>query len=216
GPEAAAAMVEGATNRVQQRRRARTALAVSRPQSTSANDHASVQSTVQGGRQSRGTAQDDLSAFASPQLCDPSARAWQEPSHHSGLARTFQARDDSPLQSRGDRTDCQDREPPGGSACAAPPACEAEPGGAVGALALPTMVRPALEVADILRDHGPAWREANHGHVSLEQLKVMSAIERCRTAALGGHVARCENTACGHTEISYNSCRNRHCPKCQG
>jgi len=78
------------------------------------------------------------------------------------------------------------------------------------------MVRPALEVADILRDHGPAWREANQGHVSLEQLKVMNAIERCRTAALGGHVARCENTACGHTEISYNSCGNRHCPKCQG
>src|SRR5215471_7731144 len=78
------------------------------------------------------------------------------------------------------------------------------------------MVRPALEVADILRDHGPAWREANQEHVSLEQLKVMSAIGRCRTAALGGHVARCENTACGHTEISYNSCGNRHCPKCQG
>src|ERR1700745_767118 len=78
------------------------------------------------------------------------------------------------------------------------------------------MVRPALEVADILRDHRPALREGNQGHVSLEQLKVMSAIERCRTAALGGHVARCENTACGHTEISYNSCRNRHCPKCQG
>jgi hypothetical protein len=52
--------------------------------------------------------------------------------------------------------------------------------------------------------------------VSLDQLKVMSAIERCRTAALGGHVARCENAACGHTEIAYNSCRNRHCPKCQG
>src|SRR5712664_3885309 len=78
------------------------------------------------------------------------------------------------------------------------------------------MARPALEVADILRDHGPAWREANRGHVSLEQLKVMNAIERCRTAALGGHVARCENAACGHTEIAYNSCRNRHCPKCQG
>jgi hypothetical protein len=77
------------------------------------------------------------------------------------------------------------------------------------------MARPALEVADIFRDHGPAWREANRGHVSLDQLKVMSAIERCRTAALGGHVARCENTACGHTEIAYNSCRNRHCPKCQ-
>ena len=78
------------------------------------------------------------------------------------------------------------------------------------------MPRAALEVADIFRDHGPAWREANRGHVSLEQLKVMSAIERCRTAALGGHVARCENEACGHTIIAYNSCRNRHCPKCQG
>jgi hypothetical protein len=73
---------------------------------------------------------------------------------------------------------------------------------------------PALEVADIFRDHGAAWRSANAGHVSLHQLKVMSAIERCRTAALGGHVARCEN--CAHTLIAYNSCRNRHCPKCQG
>jgi hypothetical protein len=78
------------------------------------------------------------------------------------------------------------------------------------------MPRPALEVADIFRDHGPAWRLANAGHVSLLQLKVMSAIERCRTAALGGHVARCENGACGTTAVSYNSCRNRHCPKCQG
>jgi Putative transposase/Transposase zinc-binding domain len=74
--------------------------------------------------------------------------------------------------------------------------------------------RPALEVADIFRDHGPAWRHANAGHVSLAQLKVMAAIERCRTAALGGHVARCED--CSHTLIAYNSCRNRHCPKCQG
>jgi hypothetical protein len=74
--------------------------------------------------------------------------------------------------------------------------------------------RPALEVADIFRDHGAAWRAANAGHVSLGQLKVMSAIESCRTAALGGHVARCEG--CSHTIIAYNSCRNRHCPKCQG
>jgi Putative transposase/Transposase zinc-binding domain len=73
--------------------------------------------------------------------------------------------------------------------------------------------RPALEVADIFRGHGPAWRQANAGHVSLPQLKVMAAIERCRTAALGGHVARCED--CSHTLIAYNSCRNRHCPKCQ-
>jgi hypothetical protein len=74
--------------------------------------------------------------------------------------------------------------------------------------------RLALEVADIFRGHGLAWREANAGHVSLDQLKVMSAIESCRTAALGGHVLRCEN--CAHTLIAYNSCRNRHCPKCQG
>jgi hypothetical protein len=78
----------------------------------------------------------------------------------------------------------------------------------------PTVSRPALEVADIFRDHGAAWRTANAGHVSLGQLKVMTAIERCRTAALGGHVERCEK--CSHTVIAYNSCRNRHCPKCQG
>lgn len=78
------------------------------------------------------------------------------------------------------------------------------------------MSRPPLEVADIFRGHGPAWRDANRGHVSLPQLKVMSAIEDCRTAALGGHVARCENASCGFTSIAYNSCRNRHCPKCQG
>jgi predicted RNA-binding Zn-ribbon protein involved in translation (DUF1610 family) len=75
------------------------------------------------------------------------------------------------------------------------------------------MGRPALEVADIFRAYGPAWREAQHGHLNLAQLKVMSAIEQCRSAALGGHVLRC--SACDHQEISYNSCRNRHCPKCQ-
>jgi hypothetical protein len=77
------------------------------------------------------------------------------------------------------------------------------------------VARSGLEVANIFRDHGSAWREANRGHISLEQLKVMSAIERCRTAALGGHVARCENEGCAYTVISYNSCRDRHCPKCQ-
>lgn len=75
------------------------------------------------------------------------------------------------------------------------------------------MRRPSLEVADIFRDHGAVWRAANAGHISLNQLKVMSAIERCRTSALGGHVARCED--CAHEHIAYNSCRNRHCPKCQ-
>jgi hypothetical protein len=73
--------------------------------------------------------------------------------------------------------------------------------------------RFALELADILRIHGPAWRQAQHANLSAAQLKVMSAIERCRSAALGGHVLRCEG--CGSDQISYNSCRNRHCPKCQ-
>src|SRR6056297_3813098 len=75
------------------------------------------------------------------------------------------------------------------------------------------MSRPRLEVADIFRACGAAYRSTNKGHISLDQLKVMNAIERCRTAALGGHVARCED--CGQDHISYNSCRNRHCPKCQ-
>jgi hypothetical protein len=74
--------------------------------------------------------------------------------------------------------------------------------------------RPTLELADIFRAHGPAWRQANAGHVSLNQLKAMSAIEACRTEALGGHVAGCGK--CGHHHIAYNSCKNRHCPKCQG
>ena len=76
------------------------------------------------------------------------------------------------------------------------------------------MSRPRLEVADIFRAHGPAYRRAHSRHLNLPQLKVMSAIEACRTAALGGHVAAC--TKCDHQHIAYNSCRNRHCPKCQG
>ncbi len=75
------------------------------------------------------------------------------------------------------------------------------------------MERPALEVADIFRTHGPAWRQVQHGHLSLVQLKAMSAIEQCRSAALGGYVLRCND--CQHREVAYNSCRNRHCPKCQ-
>ena len=75
-------------------------------------------------------------------------------------------------------------------------------------------MRPSLEVADIFRIAGPAYRSAHAGHLSLAQLKIMSAIEHCRTAALGGHVEACED--CGHWRVAYNSCRNRHCPKCQG
>ena len=76
------------------------------------------------------------------------------------------------------------------------------------------MPKPRLEIADIFRTYGPAWRRANRGHVNLSQLKVMSSIEACRTEALGGHVAAC--TKCSHQHIAYNSCKNRHCPKCQG
>ncbi len=75
-------------------------------------------------------------------------------------------------------------------------------------------MRPSLEVADIFRAAGPAYRNAHAGHLSLTQLKAMTAIENCRTAALGGHVEACED--CGHWRIAYNSCRNRNCPKCQG
>jgi len=75
------------------------------------------------------------------------------------------------------------------------------------------MARLALEVADIFRAYGSAWRDSQRDHLSLGQLKVMSAIEQCRTAVLGGHGLCCP--ACQHQDIAYNSCRNRHCPKCQ-
>jgi len=75
-------------------------------------------------------------------------------------------------------------------------------------------VRTSIEVADIFRAAGPGYRATHAGRLNLVQLKVMTAIENCRTAALGGHVEACED--CGHWRIAYNSCRNRHCPKCQG
>ncbi len=75
-------------------------------------------------------------------------------------------------------------------------------------------MRSVLEVADVFRSHGDAFRAEQGGRLSHPQRRVMAAIEMCRTAALGGHVERCED--CGETRIAYNSCRNRHCPKCQG
>src|SRR5712692_7571336 len=75
-------------------------------------------------------------------------------------------------------------------------------------------MRPALEVADIFRRHGDAFRVAQHGRLSPDQRRVMGAIEACRTATLGGHVEQCDD--CGMVRIAYNSCRDRHCPKCQG
>jgi hypothetical protein len=73
---------------------------------------------------------------------------------------------------------------------------------------------PALEVADIFRRHGEAYRKARAGHLGRVERRIMGAIEACRTARLGAHVERC--TECDFVRIAYNSCRNRHCPKCQG
>jgi hypothetical protein len=75
------------------------------------------------------------------------------------------------------------------------------------------MPRGAAEVADVFRRYGDAYRQQHGASLSTAQRRVMTAIERCRTAALGGHVEQCD--ACGHQRICYNSCRNRHCPKCQ-
>lgn len=76
------------------------------------------------------------------------------------------------------------------------------------------MNRPPLEVADIVRAAGYSFVERSREWINGQHQKVLSAITRCRTAALGGHRDQC--SACGHTAISYNSCRNRHCPRCQG
>ena len=75
-------------------------------------------------------------------------------------------------------------------------------------------MRGGPEVADVFRRHGAAYREAHAGHLSLGQRRVMAAIAACRSAALGGHVEQC--VGCGRVRVAYNSCRNRHCPKCQG
>jgi hypothetical protein len=75
------------------------------------------------------------------------------------------------------------------------------------------MEHPKLEVADILRRYGAAYRETHGPSLSAAQRRVMSAIELCRTAALGGHVEQCDR--CEHRRVFYNSCRDRHCPKCQ-
>ena len=74
-------------------------------------------------------------------------------------------------------------------------------------------MKRGLEVADIFRTHGPAYRAANGKEMPLDHHRVMNAIEICRTSELGGHVDECD--ACGALRVSYNSCRNRHCPKCQ-
>ena len=74
--------------------------------------------------------------------------------------------------------------------------------------------RSAIEIADILRRHGDTYRRVHAGHLGRVERRVMSAIVACRTEALGGHMEACDD--CGTTRVTYNSCRNRHCPKCQG
>ena len=75
------------------------------------------------------------------------------------------------------------------------------------------MDRPKLEVADVFRRYGAAYRDRHGASLSTAERRVMSAIEKCRTAALGGHLEQCDT--CGHERNCYNSCRDRHCPKCQ-
>ena len=75
-------------------------------------------------------------------------------------------------------------------------------------------MRPVLEVADVFRRHGTAFRDRHDEHLGRVERRVMAAIEACRTPALGGHVEQCGD--CGLVRCAYNSCRNRHCPKCQG
>src|SRR5215213_11422951 len=75
-------------------------------------------------------------------------------------------------------------------------------------------MRPVLEVADIVRHHGPAYRQAHAAHLGRTERRVLAALEACRTPALGGHAEHCAD--CGLVRYAYNSCRNRHCPKCQG
>ena len=154
-------------------------------------------------------------ARASPQLRDAPARSRYRYPNDPGAAGTYQIGDDGALHARRHRPDpsiespldrlTQPRKRAKKTGNGRPPAKYRR-----------RMPRPALEVADIFRDHGAAWRFANGGHVSFGQMKVMSAIERCRTAALGGHVARCENDAAAIRSSAYNSCRDRHCPRCQG
>src|SRR6516164_5286891 len=138
-------------------------------------------------------------SHAAAQLCHPSSGTEDRYPGHPGAARTQEARHDGALHPRRHQHDRPGDQP---ARLSAEDARLTRP-----------LSRPAVEVADIFRRCGPAWRASHAGHVSLGQLKVMSAIERCRTAALGGHVERCED--CAHLRISYNSCRNRHCPKCQ-
>ena len=136
-------------------------------------------------------------------LPDPPARGGHRHSHHPGPARPQPAGDHRDLHPRRHERHRRHAQP-------ARPSVPAR-GRAAG---LSARMRSALEVAEVFRRHGAAYRQAHAGHLSQCQRRVMAAIEACRTAALGGHVEQCDD--CGQVRIAYNSCRNRHCPKCQG
>src|ERR1039458_623927 len=149
-----------------------------------------------------------LPAHPAPQLRDPPARSRSGPAHHSGAARPCLARShhrlSPPLPAaygcgpQPARYSCDH------SHCSEPQRREAQE----------TMSRPTLEVADIIRTAGNRFWEKYGSHLAWPHRKVLDAIVRCRTAALGGHLDQC--VRCGHQAVSYNSCRNRHCPRCQG
>jgi hypothetical protein len=140
-------------------------------------------------------------AHPAAHIRDPSAGERSRRSRHPGPARSCQPGEHRTLHP-GCHQDHQQH---------AKPARPADAGG--GAARLIPM-SAGLEVADVLHRHGTAYRRAHEGHLGRVERRVMSAIELCRTAALGGHVEQCVD--CGASRIAYNSCRNRHCPKCQG
>src|SRR6202022_2147440 len=173
------------------RRIAAAGLAVSGPQPDRAALDPSPHPRRPRRRRGRRDQEASVAAYAAAQLRHPPAGTGHRHPRHPSAARPCQARHHGPLHPR--------RAPRGGRDPQPSPAA---------------VSRPRLEVADVFRQHGAAWRRANAGHVSLGQLQVMSAIEHCRTAALGGHVERCEDWA--PSRIATNPCRNRHRPKCQG
>src|SRR5215472_1657500 len=141
-----------------------------------------------------------LGAYAAAQLCDALAGGRHRPAHHSGLAGSSSPAHDGTLHLRVAGARGRDEESVGsvGSTCA-------------GNRSL--LTRPTLEVADILREYTPAFLEVYGDTISPQQRRVLRDLARCRTAALGGHLECCDH--CGHQRPAYNSCRNRHCPKCQ-
>jgi hypothetical protein len=155
--------------------------------------------------------QTDYAAFPAPCVCGPSPGSWHRRPHDSIAARPSQSRDHGRIS--GDRQDAGVRigQPPG----SAPAPRRRAVGAPVahGPLIAESMDRPTLTVADVFRRDGDTYRDHAAPALPMAHRRVMTAIETCRTAALGGHVEQCDR--CGHARVWYNSCRNRHCPTCQ-